>query len=140
MLTASLSHGKPMRALLLVVLGLAIGALGATFAISALRQGTPFHDGVMAVMQHHMGALRANVRANQCDAKASAFRLGRMREEAGDIGEAFRGVDEAFGQASLKLVTALDGAAAAQPATCEALAAALKPVGEACSACHQQYR
>lgn len=140
MLTASLSHGKPMRALLLVVLGLAIGALGATFAISALRQGTPFHDGVMAVMQHHMGALRANVRANQCDAKASAFRLGRLRQEAGDIGEAFPGTDQGFGQAAGKLAAALDGAVGAQPATCEALAAALKPVGDACSACHQQYR
>ncbi|UPG93219.1 cytochrome c [Luteibacter aegosomatissinici] len=129
-----------MRALLLVVLGLAIGALGATFAISALRQGTPFHDGVMAVMQHHMGALRANVRAKQCDAKASALRLGRLRQEAGDITEAFPGTDPAFSHAAGALSTALDSAIAAQPATCEALTAALKPVGDACSACHQQYR
>ncbi|UPG88728.1 cytochrome c [Luteibacter aegosomaticola] len=129
-----------MRTLLLVVLGLAIGAMGATFAISALRQGTPFHDGVMAVMQHHMGALRANVRANQCDAKVSATRLGRMRQEAGDIGEAFPGMDAGFSTAARTLATALDDAVAAGPGTCEALTAALKPVGEACSACHQHYR
>lgn len=140
MLAATLSHGKPMRALLLVVLGLAVGALGATFAISALRQATPFHAGVMAVMQHHMGALRANVRANQCDAKGSALRLQRLRQTAGDIGEAFPGMEQGFGEDAARLVTALDTATAAQPATCEALVAALKPVGDACSACHQRYR
>ncbi|HEY4091999.1 MAG TPA: cytochrome C [Luteibacter sp.] len=129
-----------MRTLLLVVLGLAVGAMGATIAMSALRQATPFHDGVMAVMQHHMGALRANVRAKQCDAKASAARFVRMRQEAGDIGEAFPGMDTGFGHAAGALATALDGAVAAQPATCEALVTALKPVGEACSACHQRYR
>jgi cytochrome c556 len=140
MLAATLSHGNSMRTLLLVVLGLAVGAMGATFAISALRQGTPFHSGVMAVMQHHMGALRANVRANQCDAKVSGARIDRMRQEAGDIGEAFPGMDTGFSRAASTLATALDGAVAARPATCEALAAALKPVGEACSACHQHYR
>jgi len=140
MLAATLSLGLPMRALLLVVLGLAIGAMGATFAISALRQGTPFHDGVMAVMQHHMGALRANVRAKQCDAKGSAARFTRMRQEAGDIAEAFPGMDAGFGQAAGRLVGALDNAVAAPMGTCEALVAALKPVADACSACHQQYR
>jgi cytochrome c556 len=140
MLAATLSHGNSMRALLLIVLGLAIGAMGATFAISALRQGTPYHSGVMAVMQHHVGVLRANVRANQCEAKASVAHLVRLRQEAGDIGEAFTGMETGFDQAAGRLTSALDGAIAAQPATCDALAAALKPVGEACSACHQQYR
>lgn len=129
-----------MRALLLIVLGLAIGAIGATFAISALRQGTPFHSGVMAVMQHHMGELRANVRANRCEGKAAAPHLGRMREEAGDIGAAFPDMDAAFAQATNRLTQALDGAVAAAPDTCQALQAALKPVGEACQSCHQQYR
>src|ERR1700754_3595946 len=129
-----------MRPLLLVILGLVVGAMGATFALSALRQGTPFHDGVMAVMQHHMDALRANVRAKQCDAKASATHLTRMLGTAGDLREAFVDMDEPFYTAGGKLVSALDGAVAAAPATCEALAASLKPVGEACQACHRQYR
>lgn len=129
-----------MRALLFVILGLAVGAMGATFALSALRQGTPFHDGVMAVMQHHMGALRANVRAKQCDAKVSAERLARLRVTAGDIREAFPDMDAAFFKAGATLDTALDSAVAAAPASCDALAAALKPVGDACQSCHQQYR
>ncbi|PTR24677.1 cytochrome c556 [Luteibacter sp. OK325] len=129
-----------MRALLLVILGLAVGAMGATFALSALRQGTPFHSGVMAVMQHHMGALRANVRAKQCDAKGNASHLARMRETAGDIRDAFPEMEASFFQVDDTLLTALDGAVAAAPTTCEALVAALKPVGDACQSCHQQFR
>lgn len=129
-----------MRPLLLVILGLVTGAMGATFALSALHQGTPFHRGVMAVMQHHIGALRANVRANQCDAKASTIHLGRLRDTAGDIREAFPDMDAAFYTAGDRLATALDGASAASPASCAALATALAPVGEACQGCHRQYR
>jgi cytochrome c556 len=129
-----------MRALLLVILGLAVGAMGATFALSALRQGTPFHDGVMAVMQHHMGLLQANVRAKQCDAKGSASHLGRLRETAGDIREAFPDMEPAFAQADDGLLKALDQAVDATPGTCEALAAVLKPVGDACQSCHQRFR
>ncbi|KLD74452.1 cytochrome C, partial [Xanthomonas hyacinthi DSM 19077] len=35
---------------------------------------------------------------------------------------------------------ALDRAVAATPGTCEALAVALKPVGDACQSCHQRFR
>jgi cytochrome c556 len=129
-----------MRPLLLVILGLVVGAMGAIFALSALHQETPFHRGVMAVMQHHMGALRANVRAKQCDAKVSAGRVARMRDTAGDIREAFPDMDAPFYAAGDTLVTALDGATAAPPATCEALSTALSRIGEACQACHRQYR
>ena len=129
-----------MRPLLLVLLGLVVGAMGATFALSALRQGTPFHRGVMAVMQYHLGVLRANVRAKQCDAKASVGRLSRMRDLAGDMREAFPGMDQPFYEAADRLRGALDGAAAAVPATCDALTRALAPVGDACQSCHRQYR
>ena len=129
-----------MRPLLLVILGLVVGAMGATFALSALRQGTPFHRGVMAVMQHHMGVLRAEVRAKQCDAKASADHLSRMLQTAGDLRDAFPDMDAPFYEAAGRLDKALEGAAAMAPANCEALARAVAPVGEACQACHRQYR
>jgi cytochrome c556 len=129
-----------MRPLLLVILGLVVGAMGATFALSALRQGTPFHRGVMAVMQHHMGALSGNVRARQCDAKATGSHLARLRQASGDLREAFPDMDAAFYEAADRLGKAVDGAATAAPATCEALARAIAPVGEACQACHRQYR
>ncbi|MDQ0008894.1 hypothetical protein J2T07_001053 [Luteibacter jiangsuensis] len=129
-----------MRPLLLVILGLVVGAMGATFALSALRQGTPFHLGVMAVMQHHMGVLRANVRAKQCDAKGSLAHLSRMRENAGDVREAFPGMDAPFYGGGDKLVAAIDDAISHAPGSCAALAGVLAPIGEACQACHQQYQ
>jgi cytochrome c556 len=129
-----------MRPLLLVFLGLVVGAMGATFALSALRQGTPFHRGVMAVMQHHMGVLRENVRAKQCDAKASADHLSRMRQAAGDLRDAFPDMDAPFYEVAGRLGKVIDGATAAVPATCEALTRAIAPIGEACQACHRQYR
>lgn len=130
-----------MRALLLVILGLAIGAVGATSALSALRQGTPFHKGVMAVMDHHVGALREEMRANTCEAKAVSGHLNRLRETAGDVREAFGdGTEAGFGQAADRLSASLDDALAAAPATCAALSAALRPVGEACQSCHRRYR
>lgn len=129
-----------MRALLLVILGLAIGAIGATFALSALRQGTPYHKAVMAVMQHHMGVLREDVRANRCEAKGAAGHLRRLGEEADDIGTAFADMDEGFRQATDRLTTSLRSAIAAPVGDCAALAAVLAPVGEACQSCHRQYR
>ncbi|WP_448097060.1 cytochrome c [Luteibacter yeojuensis] len=128
-----------MRPLLLVILGLVVGAMGATFAFSALHQGTPFHLGVMAVMQHHMGVLRANVRANRCEAKGSLAHLSRVRDDAGDIREAFPGMDAPFYDGGDKLATTLDGVIAGAPASCAALAAALAPIDEACEACHRRY-
>jgi cytochrome c556 len=91
-------------------------------------------------MQHHMSVLRADVRAKQCDAKGSATHLSRMLDSAGDLREAFPDMDGPFYTAGTRLVTTLDGAVAAVPATCEALAGALTHIGQACQACHQQYR
>lgn len=140
MLTTVPGQGSSMRALLLVILGLAVGAMGATFALSALRQGTPFHSGVMAVMQHRMGVLRANVRAKRCDAKVSATQLAALRVSADDIRDAFPDMDAPFFAAGDTLGKAVDAARAAAPADCDALATVLKPIGDACQACHRQYR
>ncbi|MBB3227140.1 cytochrome c556 [Luteibacter sp. Sphag1AF] len=129
-----------MRALLLILLGLAIGAMGATAAISALRQGTPYHRGVMAVMQHHMGVLRDHVRQGQCEATSIQKHLSHLSDGARDIDEAFPSMDDGFYTAARRLDSALDAAQKAGPATCEALAAALKPVGDACQSCHQNFR
>lgn len=140
MLTTVPGQGSPMRALLLVILGLVVGAMGATFALSALHQGTPFHRGVMAVMQHRMGTLRANVRAGRCDAKVSATQLDALRLSAADIRDAFPDMDAPFFAAGDALAHAVDAARAAAPAGCDALAAVLRPIGDACQSCHQRYR
>lgn len=130
-----------MRAALLIVLGLVIGILGTTFTISALHQRTPLPRAVMSVMAFHMGQLRQAVKANQCDATATRTHLDRLQSTAQDIPAAFKGAEAPFLQAADKLQGSLhDAAAAATPATCAALAAAIKPVGDACESCHQRFR
>ncbi len=129
-----------MRAALLIALGLVIGILGATFTISALHQRTPLPRAVMSLMAYHLGQLQHAVKAQQCDAAATSAHLGRLQSTAMDIPGAFKGVEQPFLDSASKLQDTLTKASSAAPATCAALAAAIKPVGEACDACHKQYR
>ena len=129
-----------MRAALLILLGLVIGILGATFTISALHQRTPLPKAVMTVMAFHMSQLDHAVKAQQCDAAATGAQLDRLRSTALDIPSAFKGVEQPFLDASSKLQGTLRDATAAAPTTCAALAAALKPVENACDSCHKQFR
>ncbi|HEY9132383.1 MAG TPA: cytochrome c [Dyella sp.] len=128
-----------MRAALLILLGLAIGAIGTVFAMNALKDRNPMPHAVMTVMSHHFGQLRNAVKAQQCDAAKTQKQLGTLLAVSGDIGPAFAGVEQPFLDAADKLHSAIQSAAVAAPTDCQALAAAIKPVGEACESCHRQY-
>ncbi len=128
------------NAALLLLLGLAIGVLGTVFAMNSLRQRDPFPRAVMGVMAHHLGALGHAVKTQQCDAAGNREHLLRLQSTAGDIPAAFPGAEKPFTDAAAKLRTALEQANHADVDSCAALAAAIKPVGEACKACHQQFR
>jgi cytochrome c556 len=130
------------RAALLILLGLAIGILGTVFTLRALRQRDPFPTAVMSVMAHHMGALGHAVKTQRCDATRSREHLLRLQSTASDIPAAFAGAEQPFMDAAGKLRNALQDANAntASLGDCAALAAAIKPVGDACESCHQQFR
>ncbi|KRE92482.1 cytochrome C [Frateuria sp. Soil773] len=128
------------RAALLILLGLVIGVLGTVFAMKALRQRDPFPQAVMSVMAHHVGAIKRDLKAQRCDAAQSREHLLRLQSTAADIPAAFAGVDQPFLDEAGKLSRHLQEAVQAAPADCAALAAAIKPVGETCQSCHQQYR
>ncbi|HEX7815706.1 cytochrome C [Dyella sp.] len=129
-----------MRAALLILLGLAIGIVGTVFAMNALKDRNPMPHAVMTVMAHHFGGLRNAVKTQQCDAGKSRAQLGTLLAISEDIGPAFPGADKAFLDAADKLHSAVQSAAVAAPAECGSLAAAIKPIGEACESCHHQYR
>lgn len=128
------------RAALLILLGLVIGIFATVVSLNALQQRNPFPRAVMSVMAHHAGALKQAVRTQRCDAAQSRQHLLRLQSTAADIPEAFAGAEQPFMDEAGKLRTALQNANQAQPADCAALAAAIKPVGEACQSCHEQYR
>lgn len=128
------------RSALLILLGLVIGVLGTVFAMKALGDRNPMPHAVMTVMGHHMGALGQAVKARQCDAAQANDHLLRLQSTAGDIAAAFPGAGQDFLDHAGRLRTALQTAVQAHPIDCPTLAAAIKPVNDACKSCHQQYR
>lgn len=132
-----------MKHLILLLIGLLAGAMGATVVVNTLRQRDAYARGLMDVMQHHYAALREGVRARHCEAAATAHALAQVRALAPDIDMAIypdATPDAPFREFSSRLGTTLDAAAAAAPADCAALAPHVQAVGKACDDCHQQYR
>lgn len=129
-----------MRAVLLILLGLAIGVIGTAQVMSALAARNPMPKAVMHTMGYHMGELQQAMKAQQCDAANTLPHLLRLQSTATDILPTFGIADRGFSVDEHRLRASLQQAVAAAPANCAALATALKPVGAACDDCHQRYR
>ena len=126
-----------MRLAILFALGLAIGAFAAANVVNALRQRDAYPRGLMNVMQHDLGALHADTRAQRCDAHAAAS-LEQLRGLADGIEAAVYGddpPDPPFAEYAKRLRTSLPSAL-----DCKELPQALEKAGRACDSCHRQYR
>jgi len=132
-----------MRNLILLVLGIAIGAIGAANAVNILRQRDAYPRGLMDVMQHHYAAIGMQVRERQCGQTISSHLLV-MRTLAVEIESAVYGAhtpEDGFRKDAQRLRKSLAAFPGANPpANCAGLAPALKRIGHACDACHQAYR
>lgn len=132
-----------MRMILILVLGLAIGAVAATMAGNALRLRDAYPRGAMAVMQHHLGALRQAVRNGQCPAAGSRAHLLRLQAMQAEILPAFAGdigTRDDFRKHADRLASAVDAALQAAPADCPGLQRQVASIGETCQSCHEAYR
>jgi cytochrome c556 len=135
-----------MRAAILLALGLFIGIVATVMTLGALRQATPFHQGLMSVMAHHLGSLRAmgepDTPAEACDSDRVGAHLAMLRLAGDDLEAAFLPTmnDERFRQYASNYRDALD-AAVAQPAdSCDAAVKQAASLGDTCSACHRDFR
>ena len=129
-----------MRSLILLVLGLGVGAIAATSAVNALRQRDAYPRGLMNVMQHHYATLRGEVREQRCG--DSSIHVTALKALAADIdGAIFPDAtpESPFLEYEHRLGDALAQAAAASN-LCPALAPAVEKITAACDACHRQYR
>jgi hypothetical protein len=132
-----------MRSVVMLVLGLVIGAICTTMALRALSEGSEYPKGVMALMGAHYGAVRQALEAGECEAGAMARHAATLRLVAHDIEPAFLptgGDDQAFAAHAAGLrdeATALEQVAGSG---CAALSEAAAAVGQACKACHQEFR
>ena len=129
-----------MRVALLILLGLAIGVVGTINVMNTLRARNPMPDAVMTTMDYHMGQLRSAIKAKQCNAPAIAHHLQRVHSTASDIVPVFHIDEKPFSDAAAQLQDRTQQALQAAPGTCETLAAAIKPIGQACKSCHEKYR
>jgi cytochrome c556 len=132
-----------MKFLIAILIGLLVGAMGATIVVNTLRQRDAYARGLMDVMQHHYSGLRESLRTRRCDAGASAHAIAQLRALGADIDTALypdSTPDAPFREFSARLTTALDAAAAASPSACAALAPHVQVIGKVCDECHQQYR
>lgn len=130
-----------MRYLFLLLLGLTVGAVGATMVSNAARLRHAYPRGVMAVMQHHFAALHHAVRGNQCPAPATIHDLDVMDTMAGEIQPALGAAEDVHLVAlAAQLQDTLKHTLQSPPADCKSLASALPAIGERCDDCHREYR
>lgn len=129
-----------MRVALLILLGLAIGVVGTIKAMTVLQARNPMPHAVMTTMGYHMGQLQNAIKANQCNAPAITHHLQRVQSTASDIVAVIDIREKQFTDDALQLQDRTQQALQAAPATCDALVAAIKPIGATCKSCHQVYR
>jgi len=131
-----------MRAIVFVLIGLFIGALGAVAAIGALKQGTPYPKAVMAVMGQQMGALKGMREKESCKAEDIALRLNILAGMGAELESAFLpiGDDDKFKLRAQAYRDAISAAQAKDANTCDALGEAMKGIGGSCKGCHDDFR
>jgi hypothetical protein len=137
------SGNAAMRYLFLFVLGLVVGVIGTVMAVRALdARKDHFPESVMHVFSAHMDMLDANVTGNRCAATDTLPQLQALRTLANDIEPAFGDLreDSRFAGHASDLRAALDRSLASPPIACAGVQAAMKDIGAACKACHQDFR
>ena len=129
-------HAVPVS----ILLGLAVGAVGAAMWKDAAYKREAYPHGVMAVLGAQMASLDRSVKANRCTSSDFLPRFQTLRAVANDIEPAFGEEDERFAQHAGSLRAAADAAMATPPASCQAAAATLDRIGETCSGCHRDFK
>ena len=134
------------RYLFLLLLGLVIGAVAVVMILRTLEARKTWQDrypdAVMNMMQAHAAQLKASTEANRCSATDVLPHLQALRVISNDIEPAFADLreDARFSKHASTLRATLDDALAAPPLNCAGVATIAGKIGEACKACHQEFR
>ncbi len=134
------------RYLFVFLVGLLIGAVAVVMVLRAVEARKTWQDrypiAAMDLFQAHMAQLKASTEANRCSATDTLPHLQTLRTVANDLEPAFRdlGEDARFTKHASHLRAVLDSTLAAPPLNCAGVSAAAGKIGEACKACHQDFR
>jgi hypothetical protein len=129
-----------MRNLILLLIGLTVGAVAATSVLNALAPRDAYPRGLMNVIQHHYVALREAVHNDRCVAAPQhVVALATLSREVDGAMYPDGSADAPFLEYERHLT---EGIAAADTAgtDCVALKPAVDKITAACDACHRQYR
>lgn len=140
---ATARKSNASRYLFLFLLGLVIGVVATVMAVRAINaRKDHFHEGVMHVQQWHLGQLKGNVEQNRCSATDTLPHLQALRVLSNDLEPAFPDLrdDDRFVQHASKMRATLDASLASPPLSCAGVGTVSGTIGEACKACHQDFR
>ncbi len=129
-----------MRYVIIIIIGIAIGALSAFSLANMLNKQNAWGRGVMTVMAHEMGALKDAVKANNCsDIGDTLMRLRLVSERIEPAMMPPPATDKIFSKHADDLHQAI-AAVQASGGDCQILAAGMEKIKDVCSACHRDYR
>lgn len=131
-----------MRALILLLVGLFIGAACTLIGMNYLRRGTAYPNGMMVVMGAQLKHLDTAVAQNRCSSADILPRLQTLRLVANDIEPAFIDMtgDHPFLRYASDLRAAIDASLALPPTSCKAVTAAIGQIDKRCDGCHRDYK
>ncbi|MEO6263809.1 MAG: hypothetical protein ABIO58_02380 [Luteimonas sp.] len=131
------------RYLFLFLIGLAAGIVGTVMAMRAIdARQDHFPESVMQVQNWHLGQLKANTEQSRCAATDTLPHLQALRTMANDIEPAFGDLrdDARFVKHASDLRATLDDTLSSPPLNCAGVGTTLASIGEACKACHEDFR
>lgn len=129
-----------MRSLILVLIGLVLGAFGAHMVERTIQLRHAYPRAVMDVMQHHFVAMRNEAKSGTCPAATTQNHLKAMIGISHEIGPAFGTGDAHFNDLANRLRQSLQQSADNTPVDCKGLATALSVISGRCDDCHREYR
>lgn len=135
--------GNAPRYFFLFLIGLVVGVIGTVMLMRTWdARRDHFPESLMYVQQWHIDRLRDSVTQNKCSATDVIPHLQALRKTADHIETAFPGSadDERFAKYASGLRAELDTSLATPPLNCPGLSNAADNIGEACKACHQDFR
>jgi cytochrome c556 len=135
--------GTGARYFFLFLVGLVMGAILAVMGMRTLQaRQDPFPHALMHVQEWHANQLEADLKANRCNATDTLPHLAALRSTADNIEDAFpkQRDDARFTKAAGDLRAVLDAARANPPLNCAAVQKSLVDIGNACKACHQDFK
>jgi hypothetical protein len=134
------------RYLFVFLLGLVIGIVAIVMLLRTLEARKTWRDHYPDALMHVLSAqaaqMRDNAAANRCSPTDTLPHLQALRSLGNDFEHAFPDLrdDQRFVTHAARFRGELDATLSSPPAGCEGVVVAADKVGEACKACHQDFR